>query len=141
MVGINSRVWQLQYNICCRVSRPFGLAIGLLVQFRILHTTERNEINNTQSHLNLRTFRVGNFRTSNQIKTPYKTCTPNLRTWESKLKFPTAHVSSDLSSVALCQAGPLPKPPITKPLLSALHDTLHTSNFTKMLTASPNRKS
>jgi hypothetical protein len=56
MVGINVRVWQLQYNLCCCVSRPIGLAIGLLIQFRILHITERNKINNKESYLNLRLF-------------------------------------------------------------------------------------
>jgi hypothetical protein len=59
MEGINARVWQLQYNLCCCVSRPIGLAIRLLVQFRILHITERNKINNIESYLNLRHFDLG----------------------------------------------------------------------------------
>jgi hypothetical protein len=63
IVGINSRVWQLQYNLCCCVTRPIALAIRLLVQFRILHITERYKTNNTELYLNLRLidFRISGF--------------------------------------------------------------------------------
>jgi hypothetical protein len=141
MVGINSRAWQLQYNICCRVSRPIGLAIGLLVQFRMLHTTERNEINNTESYLNLRTFRVGNFRTSNQINAHMKLAlrifglgNRNSNSRRHTCPATTLQVPSD-------KPGPFQKPPITIPLLSAFHDVLHMSNFNKMLTDSLNHES